>query len=184
MSLDADDAGLNESDNSGGGENEGDKSAGETEEERSDEGVSEGTEIFKKKALKTSTVKSSKRSPNTLKNTTHADAVVKLKSVGGAEEVARDENIGGVEVEGGAGGNTVVFSLEMEDGIASEMGQEGGGDPEDNWPPLSLNLFKDWGTFLQLGVPGALSLMLEWGSYEMVAGIAGQLVRGYFVLIL
>jgi MATE family multidrug resistance protein len=48
-------------------------------------------------------------------------------------------------------------------------------DPEDNWPPLSRHIFRDWGAFLQLGIPGALSLFFEWGSFEAVAGIAGQL---------
>lgn len=48
-------------------------------------------------------------------------------------------------------------------------------DPEDNWPNLSRNIFLDWGSFLSLGVPGALSLFFEWGSFELVASIAGQL---------
>ncbi len=48
-------------------------------------------------------------------------------------------------------------------------------DPEDNWPSLSVNIFRDWGPFLSLGVPGAFSLMLEWGSYETIASIAGRL---------
>lgn len=29
--------------------------------------------------------------------------------------------------------------------------------------------------FLRLGVPGAFSLFIEWGSFELAAGIAGQL---------
>jgi multidrug resistance protein, MATE family len=48
-------------------------------------------------------------------------------------------------------------------------------DSEDNWPILSRNIFLDWGSFLSLGVPGALSLFFEWGSFELVASIAGQL---------
>jgi Na+-driven multidrug efflux pump len=48
-------------------------------------------------------------------------------------------------------------------------------DSEDNWPPLSMSIFQDWGVFLSLGIPGALSLLLEWGSYEAIASIAGKL---------
>jgi hypothetical protein len=48
-------------------------------------------------------------------------------------------------------------------------------DPEDNWPPLSRDVFRDWGSFLSLGIPGAISLFFEWGTFEAVAGIAGQL---------
>jgi len=49
-------------------------------------------------------------------------------------------------------------------------------DPENNWPDLNIkNIFSDWYPFLALGIPGALSLFLEWGSFEMAAGIAGQL---------
>ena len=50
-------------------------------------------------------------------------------------------------------------------------------DPEDNWPALSANILYDWKSFLSLGVPGALSLFFEWGSFELVASIAGQLGR-------
>eukprot|EP01035_Chromulina_nebulosa_P023397 gene23397-30322_t len=48
-------------------------------------------------------------------------------------------------------------------------------DPEDNWPPISWEVFADWQPFFDLGLPGALSLFFEWGSFEMVAGIAGRL---------
>ena len=48
-------------------------------------------------------------------------------------------------------------------------------DPENNWPPFSINIFMDWESFLTLGLPGAASLFFEWGSFELVAGIAGQL---------
>ena len=48
-------------------------------------------------------------------------------------------------------------------------------DPEDDWPPLSAAVFDDWKSFLELGVPGALSLFIEWGSFELAASIAGQL---------
>ena len=33
---------------------------------------------------------------------------------------------------------------------------------EDNWPNLSLAIFTDWYPFFQLGLPGAISLFLEW----------------------
>jgi len=46
---------------------------------------------------------------------------------------------------------------------------------EDNWPALSRNIFRDWRPFLSLGIPGAFSLFFEWGSFETIAGIAGQL---------
>lgn len=48
-------------------------------------------------------------------------------------------------------------------------------DPEDNWPPLSAEIFHEWLPFLALGVPGAVSLFIEWGSFELAAGLAGQL---------
>ena len=48
-------------------------------------------------------------------------------------------------------------------------------DPEDNWPAPSSAAFCDWLPFLRLGVPGALSLFIEWGSFEMAAGIAGRM---------
>lgn len=37
-------------------------------------------------------------------------------------------------------------------------------DPEDNWPPLSIMIFKDWGEFLRLGIRGAASMFIEWGK--------------------
>jgi MATE family multidrug resistance protein len=46
---------------------------------------------------------------------------------------------------------------------------------ETNWPPISRSVLKDWKPFLDLGIPGAFSLFFEWGSFETVAGIAGQL---------
>ena len=49
-------------------------------------------------------------------------------------------------------------------------------DPENNWPDINVsNILSDWYPFLALGIPGAVSLFLEWGSFEMAAGIAGQL---------
>ena len=35
-------------------------------------------------------------------------------------------------------------------------------DPEDNWPPISWEIFSDWQPFFDLGLPGALSLFFEW----------------------
>jgi len=46
---------------------------------------------------------------------------------------------------------------------------------EDNWPTISRSILQDWKPFLDLGIPGAFSLFFEWGSFETVAGIAGQL---------
>jgi len=36
------------------------------------------------------------------------------------------------------------------------------GDPEDNWPVYSYDVFYDWCYFLKLGVPAAASLFIEW----------------------
>ena len=35
-------------------------------------------------------------------------------------------------------------------------------DPEDNWPEISIHILHDWAPFFKLGVPGALSLFVEW----------------------
>jgi hypothetical protein len=35
-------------------------------------------------------------------------------------------------------------------------------DSEDNWPAPGLALFEEWEVFLGLGIPGAISLFLEW----------------------
>lgn len=48
-------------------------------------------------------------------------------------------------------------------------------DEEDDWPPLSAELFYDWNTFLNLGIPSYCSLFIEWGSFELAASIAAQL---------
>jgi hypothetical protein len=42
------------------------------------------------------------------------------------------------------------------------MGEREELDKEDNWPPFSPAVFDDWGEFLRLGIPGAISLLLEW----------------------
>jgi hypothetical protein len=41
--------------------------------------------------------------------------------------------------------------------------------------PSLAALFSDWGVFLELGLPAGFSLFLEWGSYELMAMISGQL---------
>lgn len=46
---------------------------------------------------------------------------------------------------------------------------------EEVFPAWSSKVFAHWGVFLELGMPGALSLFLEWGSYELMAMVAGQL---------
>lgn len=56
---------------------------------------------------------------------------------------------------------------------------EGDADPEDNLPDLSISLlhslFQDWHLILSMGIPGALSLFVEWGSFELAASLAGTL---------
>lgn len=46
---------------------------------------------------------------------------------------------------------------------------------DEAWPPWSMEAFRKWPIFLSLALPAALSLFLEWGSYEVMAGFAGQL---------
>jgi hypothetical protein len=46
---------------------------------------------------------------------------------------------------------------------------------ENTWPPLSCDVFRGWGEFFRLGAPAALSLIIEWGSYEVTAWAAGRL---------
>jgi hypothetical protein len=46
-------------------------------------------------------------------------------------------------------------------------------NPDDNWPPLSTDIFRGWGEYFKLGAPSAISLVLEWGSYEASAWAAG-----------
>ena len=45
----------------------------------------------------------------------------------------------------------------------------------DCWPPLSYAIFTNWGEHMRLGLPGAFSMFLEWGSYEVSAAFAGIL---------
>lgn len=46
---------------------------------------------------------------------------------------------------------------------------------DETWPSWSMEVFQKWPIFLSLALPAALSLFLEWGSYEVMAGFAGQL---------
>ena len=48
-------------------------------------------------------------------------------------------------------------------------------DFHDCWPPLSYAIFTNWDEHIRLGLPGAMSLFLEWGSYEVSAAFAGLL---------
>ena len=75
---------------------------------------------------------------------------------------------------GGEEGDAEAPSVEKKDSRAPDE-TEGEPDPEDDWPPLSMAVFDEWLPFLKLGVPGALSLFVEWGSFELAASIAGQL---------
>ena len=43
------------------------------------------------------------------------------------------------------------------------------------FPVWSSRVWSNWPIFLELGMPGAFSLFLEWGSYELMAMIAGKL---------
>ena len=45
----------------------------------------------------------------------------------------------------------------------------------ETWPNWSSEALEKWPIFLSLALPSALSLFLEWGSYEVMAGFAGQL---------
>lgn len=46
---------------------------------------------------------------------------------------------------------------------------------EEVFPAWSYKVWTHWYIFLELGMPGAMSLFLEWGSYELMAMISGQL---------
>ena len=46
---------------------------------------------------------------------------------------------------------------------------------ESSWPIIDASLFSNWQLVLALGIPGAASLFIEWGSYELAASIAGQM---------
>jgi MATE family multidrug resistance protein len=49
-------------------------------------------------------------------------------------------------------------------------------DPMASWPsPFRLAVFRGWPEFLKLGIPGAASLFVEWGSYEITSMVAASL---------
>ena len=49
-------------------------------------------------------------------------------------------------------------------------------DPEDSWPSMwSREVLVGWSEFLKLALPGAASLFIEWGSYEIAAAMAARL---------
>jgi Na+-driven multidrug efflux pump len=61
-------------------------------------------------------------------------------------------------------------------GVNSSKGQVKVEDKDDTWPsPFSVEVFRGWGDYLRLGGPGAISMFIEWGSYEVSATVAGQL---------
>lgn len=41
--------------------------------------------------------------------------------------------------------------------------------------PLSVEIFEGWGELLKLGIPSALSLLIEWGGFEVNAAIVGKM---------
>eukprot|EP01113_Clastostelium_recurvatum_P035522 TRINITY_DN4965_c0_g1_i5.p1 TRINITY_DN4965_c0_g1~~TRINITY_DN4965_c0_g1_i5.p1 ORF type:complete len:609 (+),score=100.02 TRINITY_DN4965_c0_g1_i5:80-1906(+) len=56
--------------------------------------------------------------------------------------------------------------------------QDGAGDDGDSlhtWPAWSLDVFRGWGMFMKLGVATSISLVIEWGSFEVNAVIASRL---------
>ena len=48
-------------------------------------------------------------------------------------------------------------------------------DSIDTWPPLSRDIFHGLLSFLRLGIPGFLSLFIEWGSFEVTSLVAARL---------
>lgn len=55
------------------------------------------------------------------------------------------------------------------------LGDVGDGDPLHTWPDWSLDVFRGWVSFFKLGVFTSISLMIEWGSFEVNAAIAARL---------
>lgn len=73
------------------------------------------------------------------------------------------------ETKGNEG--TMVLSGETEE---TEFDYDNG-DPLHTWPNWSKDVFRGWISFLKLGVATALSLVIEWGSFEVNAAIAARL---------
>lgn len=66
------------------------------------------------------------------------------------------------------------------DEVAEEQGFNDRDDEENDCPVFSCReIFRDWGIVFSLGLPGALSLLVEWGSFEVVSTIAGRCVWGW-----
>jgi MATE family multidrug resistance protein len=60
--------------------------------------------------------------------------------------------------------------------IEKPQGEKPKESPDDTWPSLfSMEVLRGWGEYLRLGGPGAVSMLIEWGSYEVSATLAGQL---------
>eukprot|EP00455_Lapot_gusevi_P008615 TRINITY_DN13775_c0_g1_i5.p1 TRINITY_DN13775_c0_g1~~TRINITY_DN13775_c0_g1_i5.p1 ORF type:complete len:608 (+),score=67.66 TRINITY_DN13775_c0_g1_i5:112-1935(+) len=48
-------------------------------------------------------------------------------------------------------------------------------EADETWPSWSWSVLRGWFDFFRLGAPSSLSLLIEWGSYEANAAIAGRL---------
>jgi MATE family multidrug resistance protein len=55
-------------------------------------------------------------------------------------------------------------------------------DELDTWPPLSKAIFRGWWEFLKIGIPSALSVFIEGGSWEVNAAITAHLVPAAIIL--
>ena len=56
--------------------------------------------------------------------------------------------------------NHFVYNYANNDYMLTD--DEDSSDPEDNWPPLSYKIFRGWKIIFSLGIPGAVSLGIEW----------------------
>jgi hypothetical protein len=90
----------------------------------------------------------------------------KSKRTVGAASFAPDTDTGGVGNGGGAATTAAA---------AADADSYYDAAAENTWPPLSCDVFRGWGEFFRLGAPAALSLIIEWGSYEVTAWAAGRL---------
>eukprot|EP00026_Physarum_polycephalum_P005157 Phypoly_transcript_05186.p1 GENE.Phypoly_transcript_05186~~Phypoly_transcript_05186.p1 ORF type:complete len:586 (+),score=89.56 Phypoly_transcript_05186:190-1947(+) len=81
---------------------------------------------------------------------------------------------------------TLENSLELDNSVMSADESEGEtpdganeipdeGDALHTWPAWSFDVFRGWIGFMKLGVATTLSLMIEWGSFEVNAAIAARL---------
>jgi len=76
----------------------------------------------------------------------------KIKRKESEKVIIVEENATLLESSNGRERTETIMSTVIKDDI----------DPEDNWPALSLDIFRGWYPFFELGLPGALSLFLEW----------------------